>query len=111
MSLRWRVDELAEGRGWGARQLAEAAGIDDKTARNILNSRATRVDLETISRLAAALGVAPGALWEPDDDQAEAWKRAAGAAGGGSADELADVLAGKWGDVPEPSLERASRLV
>jgi len=50
-TIAWRVAELAEQRGWGARQLAKAAGLDEKTVRNILAGRATRVDLETIARL------------------------------------------------------------
>ena len=63
MVVKWRVDELAERKGWNARRLAEKAGVDIKTARNILTGRATRVDLETIGRLADALGVEPGDLW------------------------------------------------
>ena len=56
MAVKWRVDELAERKGWKARRLAEKAGVDIKTARNILTGHATRVDLETIGRLADALG-------------------------------------------------------
>ena len=47
MAVIWRVDELAERKGWNARRLAEKAGVDIKTARNILTGRATRVDLDT----------------------------------------------------------------
>src|SRR5205823_4319328 len=63
MAVKWRVDELAERKGWNARRLAEKAGVDIKTARNILTGQATRVDLETIGRLRDALGVEPASLW------------------------------------------------
>ena len=63
MAVAWRVDELATRKGWNARELASRAGVDVKTARNILTGQATRVDLETIGRLADALGVRPGALF------------------------------------------------
>src|SRR3984893_19208916 len=63
MAVKWRVDELVERRGWSARELAERAGLDVKTVRAIMTGRATRVDLETIGRLADALGVSPGDLW------------------------------------------------
>ena len=46
-------------------RLADEAGVDIKTARNIVNGKATRVDLETIGRIAEALGVEPGPLWRP----------------------------------------------
>ena len=50
MTIYWRVEELAAQRGWGARRLAEEAGLDQKTVRKILAGRATRVDLNTIAR-------------------------------------------------------------
>ncbi len=98
-AIAWRVGELAEQRGWGARQLAEEAGLDQKTVRNILAGRATRVDLNTIARLSQALGVGPGALWDLGSDPAGAWGRTAGAAGEAGAGELDEVLADRW---PEP---------
>ncbi|MGH7868765.1 MAG: helix-turn-helix domain-containing protein, partial [Candidatus Dormibacteraceae bacterium] len=70
-AIAWRVHELAGHRGWGTRQLAEAAGLDQKTVRNILRARATRVDLDTIARLSEALEVKPGALWCTDLDRAQ----------------------------------------
>lgn len=108
-TLTWRVDELAERRGWSARHLAEATGLDQKTVRNILTGRATRVDLETIARLSDALGVSPGALWRVDPDHRDAWDRTAGAAGRGSDDELLDVLSGASSELSDPGLERADR--
>jgi DNA-binding Xre family transcriptional regulator len=106
-TLTWRVDELARRQGWSAAHLAEEAGLDPKTVRNILAGRATRVDLDTIARLAEALGVGPGALWRVVPDRADAWRRTAGAAGAGRSDELGHVLAGTWSD--DPALERATR--
>ena len=108
--IAWRVEELAAQRGWGANRLAEEAGLDQKTVRNILNGRATRVDLKTIARLSGALGVGPGSLWELGPDLAGAWERTAGAAGEGTPDELDGVLAGGWPEDADPALERALRV-
>lgn len=108
-TIAWRVEELAAQRGWGVRQLAEAAGLDQKTVRNILAGRATRVDLNTIARLSRALGVGPGSLWELEADPARAWERTAGSAGQAQPGELDDVLAGGWSEQSDPALERAVR--
>ncbi len=112
MAVRWRVNELATRKGWGARQLAEKAGIDVKTARNILTGRAARVDLRTISRLAQALDVAPGALWRTVDARrtVDAWKATAGAAGIATEEEI-DRLLRAESDAPDPGLERAARAL
>ncbi|HEY0391612.1 MAG TPA: helix-turn-helix transcriptional regulator [Solirubrobacterales bacterium] len=106
--IAWRVEELAAQRGWGARQLAEETGLDQKTVRNILSGRATRVDLNTIARLSRALGVGPGSLWDVDPDSTGAWERTAGAAGDARPGELDEVLAGRWQE-PDAALERALR--
>lgn len=108
--ITWKVGELAAQRGWGARRLAEATGLDQKTVRNILAGRATRVDLNTIAKLSGALGVGPGALWEVGPDPAMAWERTAGAAGEAQPGELDDVLTGRWSEETDPALERALRL-
>lgn len=108
-SITWRVEELAAQRGWGVRQLAEAAGLDQKTVRNILAGRATRVDLNTIARLSRALGVGPGSLWDLGADPASAWERTAGSAGQARPGELDEVLAGNWPGQADPALERALR--
>ncbi len=108
-AIAWRVEELAAQRGWGARRLAEEAGLDQKTVRNILAGRATRVDLNTIERLSRALGVGPGSLWELGADPAGAWERTAGAAGEAGAGELDEVLAGSWPEPIDSGLERALR--
>ena len=107
--ITWRVEELAAQRGWGVRRLAEETGLDEKTVRNIVAGRATRVDLNTIARLSRALGVSPGSLWDVGADSAGAWERTAGAAGEARAGELEEVLAGGWPEQMDPGLERALR--
>ncbi len=107
--ISWRVEELAAQRGWNARQLAERTGLDQKTVRNILTGRATRVDLNTIARLSRALGVGPGSLWDVDPSTPGAWERTAGSAGEASPGELDEVLAGDWSERTDPALERALR--
>jgi DNA-binding Xre family transcriptional regulator len=108
-TIAWRVAELAERRGWGTRQLAKAAGLDDKTVRNILAGRATRVDLETIARLSATLEVTPGALWTSRPDPAQAWVSTAGSAGQARPGELEEILAGRRSEDVDSGLERAVR--
>jgi DNA-binding Xre family transcriptional regulator len=111
MAVKWRVDELAERKGWGARRLAEKAGVDIKTARNILTGRATRVDLETIGRLADALGVEPGSLWRRSGGKSgkDRWAALAGVAGKATKEEIDSVLRGDWDETTDPGLERAAR--
>lgn len=108
-SITWRVEELATQRGLDARRLAEATGLDQKTVRNILAGRATRVDLNTIARLSRALGVGPGSLWDVGPNSAGAWERTAGSAGEARSGELDEVLAGDWSEQTDPALERALR--
>ncbi len=107
--ISWRVEQLAAQRGWGARQLAEQAGLDPKTVRNILAGRATRVDLNTIAQLSRALGVGPGSLWDVGPETSGAWERTAGVAGEAQPDELERVLSGSWPEPHDPALERALR--
>lgn len=111
MAVRWRVAELAERKGWNARRLAEKAGVDIKTARNILTGRATRVDLETIGRLADALGVEPGSLWRRSagTSQEDRWAALAGVAGNATKQEIDSILRGDWDETTDPGLERATR--
>lgn len=108
-TMTWRVEELAERRGWNARRLAEVTGLDQKTVRNILTGRASRVDLETIERLSRALQVSPGALWRLRPDPVRAWERTAGSAGQAQPDELEEVLADGRSELGDPGLERALR--
>jgi DNA-binding Xre family transcriptional regulator len=110
MAILWRVAELAEEKGWNARRLASEAGVDVKTARNLIHGRATRVDLETIERVADALGVELGALWKRSPVAfADRWIVSAGAAGFGGREEIDRVLTGAWDEETDPALERASR--
>jgi DNA-binding Xre family transcriptional regulator len=109
VAVKWRVDELAERKGWNARQLAARAGVDIKTARNILTGQATRVDLETIGRLADALGVEPGELWRTGHTRANRWATVAGVAGKATAAEMDWVLGRSKPEEPDPGLERATR--
>lgn len=108
-TIAWRVGELAERRGWSARRLAKAAGLDEKTVRNIVAGRATRVDLDTIAKLAGALGVGTGALWTVKPDPAQLWHACAGSAGHATSRELEQVLAGGHSELTDPGLERALR--
>jgi len=109
ITLTWRVAELAAQRGWGTRQLAEAAGLDEKTVRNILAGRATRVDLETIARLSSTLKVTPGALWLSRPDPADAWASTAGSAGQAGPGELGQILTDSRSEYLDSGLERALR--
>jgi DNA-binding Xre family transcriptional regulator len=108
-TITWRVAELAARRGWGTRQLAAAAGLDEKTVRNILAGRATRVDLETIARLSSSLEVTPGALWKSRPDPSEAWMTTAGSAGQAEPGELEQILADDRSEYVDSGLERALR--
>jgi DNA-binding Xre family transcriptional regulator len=108
-TIAWRVGQLAAQRGWSTRRLAEAAGLDEKTVRNIIAGRATRVDLDTIARLSSTLGVPPGALWTSEPDPASAWMTTAGAAGQALPGELDEVLAGGQPDIFDSAIERATR--
>lgn len=108
-TIRWRVEELVAQHGWTVRRLADEAGLDQKTVRNIVSGRATRVDLETIERLSQALGVRPGALWQLGGDPRKAWEETTGAAGRASVEESNAVLSGRWSRQTDPALERALR--
>ena len=111
MAVKWRVDELAERKGWNARRLAEKAGVDIKTARNILTGHATRVDLETIGRLADALGVEPGSLWRRSSGPSneDRWAALAGVAGKATKAEMDSILRGDSDETTDSGMERAER--
>jgi len=108
-TISWRVGQLAAQKGWSTRRLAQAAGLDEKTVRNIVAGRATRVDLDTIARLSSTLDVTPGALWTSEPDPAHAWLATAGAAGQAQSGELEEILTGGQPGVFDTSLERATR--
>jgi DNA-binding Xre family transcriptional regulator len=108
--IRWRVESLLTERGWSVAQLANIARLDPKTVRGIVDGRASRVDLTTLARLADALAVEPGALFDRGPREGdERWNRTAGAAGAADAGEMAAVLGGDWTDDDTPALERAAR--
>lgn len=107
--IAWKVEELAARRGFNARRLAQATGLDQKTVRNIFAGRATRVDLNTIARLARALEVGPGALWNIQPDPASAWEKTAGSAGEAAPGELDAALTGGCSELTDSALERAIR--
>lgn len=108
-TLAWRVGQLASQRGWSTRRLADAAGLDEKTVRNIVTGRATRVDLDTIARLSSTLEVTPGALWTSEPDPRDAWLATAGAAGQAQLDELNELVARDRSPTFDSALERATR--
>jgi DNA-binding Xre family transcriptional regulator len=109
-TLTWRVAQLAAQRGWSTRRLADAAGLDEKTVRNIIAGRATRVNIDTIARLCSTLDVAPGALWDSAPDRADSWLTTAGAAGQAQPGEIDEVLAGRSQlEAFDSALERATR--
>lgn len=100
---------MAAQRGWSTRRLADAAGLDEKTVRNIIAGRATRVDLDTIARLSSTLEVTPGALWTSEPDPRDAWLAAAGAAGQAQPEELVALIARDRPETFDSALERATR--
>ncbi len=106
MTVSWRVDELADAKGLNARTLAARAGLAEKTVRNILKRRASRVDLATIDGLCKALDVAPGDLWS-ETDAGDPWGDTKGTAGTLTADEVEAILAGAKGPDVDPALSRA----
>lgn len=108
-TIAWRVGQLAAQRGWSVRRLADTAGLDEKTVRNIVAGRATRVDLDTIARLSSTLEVTPGALWTTEPDPHDAWLATAGVAGQAQSDELDAILAGREPESFDSALERATR--
>lgn len=110
-TVAFRVDELLEERGWTVVRLASVADLDPKTVRNIVNNKATRVDLETIAKLSDALRVTPGELMIKRPTAVErqaAWLRLRGIAGQGTPEDFADWPGGHSVET-NPSLERATR--
>lgn len=107
VELSWRVDEILAERGWTVVRLAASAGLDPKTVRNIVDGRATRVDLATIARLSEALEVAPGDLFVVGHERhrRRAWEAFAEGAGRGEPWEYASDDRMLW----DPALERATR--
>jgi DNA-binding Xre family transcriptional regulator len=63
MPVALRIGELAKNEGLTIKALAERAGVAYNTAHALYTSRATRIDLDTLDRMCAALGVEPGAIF------------------------------------------------
>ena len=63
MPVRVRVGELARQQGLTIKALAERAGVAYNTAHALYTGRATRIDLDTLDRMCAALQVEPGDLF------------------------------------------------
>jgi putative transcriptional regulator len=64
MSISLRIGELAKQQGLTIKALAARAGVAYNTAHTLATGRATRIDLDTLDRVCAALGVEPGALFD-----------------------------------------------
>ena len=62
MPIGIRVGELAKQQGLTIKALAERAGVAYNTAHALYTGRATRIDLDTLDRICAALGAEPGDL-------------------------------------------------
>jgi DNA-binding Xre family transcriptional regulator len=58
----WRLQELAKPERWSARKLAAETGLAYTTVWGIWSGTAKRADLETIQKLADALGIHPKEL-------------------------------------------------
>ncbi|HEX6815424.1 MAG TPA: helix-turn-helix transcriptional regulator [Gemmatimonadaceae bacterium] len=63
---RFRVDELLRARGMSQSDLARASGVSLFTVHAIANNRTVQVRLDTLEKLARALGVEPGELISSD---------------------------------------------
>ncbi|MGH7498683.1 MAG: helix-turn-helix domain-containing protein [Gemmatimonadales bacterium] len=63
-SARLRIKALREARGWSQLELAEHAGVRQATISELETGKARRVGLDTLERLAGALKVATGQLFE-----------------------------------------------
>lgn len=63
-TIRLRVRELRTALGLSQQALAERAGLYQATVSELESGRAKRADFATLERLASALGVLPGDLFE-----------------------------------------------
>jgi len=63
MPVSIRIGELAKAQGLTIKALAERAGVAYNTAHSLYTGRATRIDLDTLDRMCAALEVQPGDLF------------------------------------------------
>lgn len=58
----WRLQELAKPERWSARKLSTETGLAYTTVWGIWSGTAKRADLETLQKLADALGIHPKEL-------------------------------------------------
>ncbi len=63
MPISMRIGELAKQQGLTIKALAERAGVAYNTAHTLYTGRATRIDLDTLDRICAALRVVPGEIF------------------------------------------------
>lgn len=70
MPVRLRIGEVARQQGLTIKALAERAGVAYNTAHALFTGRATRIDLDTLDRICAALQVEPGDLFIRQNVQA-----------------------------------------
>ncbi len=63
MPVRLRIGELARQQNLTIKALAERSGVAYNTAHSLYTGRATRIDLDTLERICAALGVTPGEVF------------------------------------------------
>ena len=65
--LQLRIKALRNERGLTQVQLAELVGVRQATVNDLENNRSRRIELDLLERLAEALGVEPGDLFEMGD--------------------------------------------
>ncbi len=63
MPVKMRIGELTKQQSLTIKALAERAGVAYNTAHALCTGRATRIDLDTLDRICAALRVEPGELF------------------------------------------------
>ncbi len=63
MPITLRVGDVARRQGLTIKALAERAGLAYNTAHALATGRVIRIDLDTLDRVCAALGVEPGELF------------------------------------------------
>ena len=64
MSVRFRLSEVLEQHDMSQTELSRRSGVSLVTVNAMKQNRTTRVDLETIDKICAALDVEPGELLE-----------------------------------------------
>lgn len=76
MRLKLRVGTLMKERGLTVAELAKKAEVAPNTARALQRGVNTRLDLDVLTRIAAALGVRPMEIFEETDEPLGPWKPA-----------------------------------